>query len=386
MSDNIHEPIIETTNPGEEHYQYMRKKFLQVIIGGGIFIALSITSIFIQEDYWNALIFTIVLTIIVVWMAKLVYPDKSLKKLHTTHFEFDENGIYEEFINPDTGDVEHQLSIPFTSMNRILIGNFVEEHEAHYKYFSRKYYKFNAEMVIEHEDGRFLHTFEHKEEFENWLPRFLDKNCTVVKTEYDLAPAYDEAIMELKDIDFSEITGELWQVDTIHPPIGEKSRKNPYVPWEPGNENQTDSIEKYQQREKAKTIKVTRKWERLTLSVLVVMSIVIGGFIFPFTPIEENGAFTPTFTIISFMALMLLLPICIVFWRPHTRWYLPILYCFVTTVVGTGFFLLASLMIDTAMTYIRSSQFFIFITVIGWIPAFVLFKIISGSKKLMQKL
>src|SRR5699024_11942541 len=126
MSDNIHEPIIETTNPGEEHYQFLKKKFLQVVIGGGIFIALSIASIFIQEDYWNALLFTIVLTIIVVWMAKLVYPDKSLKKLHTTHFEFDENGIYEEFINPDTGDDDYQLSIQFIFMNRILIVNFIE--------------------------------------------------------------------------------------------------------------------------------------------------------------------------------------------------------------------------------------------------------------------
>lgn len=151
---------------------------------------------------------------------------KIIEKIPKHHFKFDENGIYEEFINLETDEVSYKQSIPFSSMNRILIGNLVEEKEKNYKYFSKKYYEFSAMMVIEHEDGRSLHSFDHKEEFENWLPRFLDKDCTVVKTEFDLAPARIEAIMEERSLNFSEITGKPWKADTSHLRLENNAKKS----------------------------------------------------------------------------------------------------------------------------------------------------------------
>lgn len=143
---------------------------------------------------------------------------KIIEKIPKHHFEFDENGIYEEFTNPETDEVGYKQSIPFSSMNRILIGKLVEQKE--------KNYEFSAMMVIEHEDGRSLHSFDHKEEFENWLPRFLDKDCTVVKTEYDLASALNEAIMEERSLNFSEITGKPWKADTSHLRLENNAKKS----------------------------------------------------------------------------------------------------------------------------------------------------------------
>lgn len=229
MSDNIHEPIVETTNPGEEVYQFLKKKYQQVVIGGGALVALALASTFLQTDYWKGLIYTIPLTILVAWVAIILYPKKSFKKINKHHFELDENGIYEELLHPDTDEVEHKQSISFSSMNRIIIGNFVREREKQQR-FSKKHYEFEAIMVIEHDGGQYTKLFDHMDEFENWLPRFLDKGCEVVKTEYDLAPAFYES--EQEDMNLSRIPVEPWQNDASYPPIGEESRENPYVPWE----------------------------------------------------------------------------------------------------------------------------------------------------------
>src|SRR5699024_2670157 len=118
---------------------------------------------------------------------------------------------------------------------------------------------------------------------------------------------------------------------------------------------------------------------------LAAMSFMIGVFIFPFIPVEDNGALTLTYTMILIMAFMILYPICLVFWHSHTRCYLPILYFIVTAGVGTGTFLLFSLIVSSPVSYIRVGQFYMFITVIGWIPAFIIFKIIRVFMTLGRK-
>src|SRR5690625_6352141 len=95
---------------------------------------------------------------------------------------------------------------------------------------------------------------------------------------------------------------------------------------------------------------------------LAAMSFMIGVFIFPFTPVEDNGALTLTYTMILIMAFMILYPICLVFWRSHTRWYLPILYFIVTAGVGTGIFLLFSFILNSPVSYIRVGQFYMYDT------------------------
>src|SRR5699024_8884653 len=228
MLDNIHEPIKENSNIGEETYQYLKKKFWQVVIGGGILIALSLASILLQDDYVKGLFYTVPLIIIVPWLAISLYPKKSFRNIPKHYFELNENGIYEELINAETDEIDDHETIPFSSMNRIIIGNFVRKRKRQ-QGFSKEYYEFNAIMVIEHDGRQYTKIFNNMEEFENWLPRFLDKGCEVVKTEYDLAPAFYES--DQVGMNLSGITVEPWQNDTSYPPIGEESRDNPYVPW-----------------------------------------------------------------------------------------------------------------------------------------------------------
>ncbi|HLR51621.1 MAG TPA: DUF2427 domain-containing protein [Candidatus Avamphibacillus sp.] len=381
MAHNIHEPIKQTSQPGKLVYEGLYNQFKMVIIIGLILIVASIASIIMQTDPWEVLIHSVPITILLGFLAVKLYPDKSLKKIYKHHFELDENGIYEEYIDPETEQVEEKQSIPFSSVHRILVGNFVMEYDTK-KRSSKKSYECSAIMIIEHENGNYLRIFNNMDEFKNWLPRFLDKDCLVVKTEYNLAPAFYE--IDQDDIDFSEITGEPWSADTIYPPIGDKSLKSPFVTWEYNKAKQADSLEENQKKAKQK-IQRTRKWENRTMLALAAMSFMIGVFIFPFTPVEDNGALTLTYTMILIMAFMILYPICLVFWRSHTRWYLPILYFIVTAGVGTGIFLLFSFILNSPVSYIRVGQFYMFVTVIGWIPAFIIFKIIRGFMGLGRK-
>src|SRR5699024_227371 len=105
--------------------------------------------------------------------------------------------------------------------------------------FSKKHYEFEAIMVIEHDGGQYTKLFDHMDEFENWLPRFLDKGCKVVKTEYDLAPAFYES--EQKDMNLSSIPVEAWKNNTSYTPIERKVEK---IHMFHGRNNHLHQIEK----------------------------------------------------------------------------------------------------------------------------------------------
>src|SRR5699024_3271286 len=153
MSDNIHEPIVETTNPGEEVYQFLKKKYQQVVIGGGALVALALASTFLQTDYWKGLIYTTPLTILVAWLAIILYPKQSVKKIKMHGFELEENGIYQQLLHPDIEEVELEQAISRSLMKRIMIRNFVRQRDNHLG-LSIDHHQFDAIMLIDHDGGR----------------------------------------------------------------------------------------------------------------------------------------------------------------------------------------------------------------------------------------
>lgn len=377
MTHYPHERTTKTREHGKEAYEQSRKTFKAILIILLVVIISSIFSLVTQSDPVPVLMYSVPLTAILIFSAIVLRPDDSLKRLPTYQYELDESGIHESIVDPETEEVS-QTHIPFQAIHRVLIGNFVQKHKG-IRLFSASHHEYVALMVIEHDNGQYMHIFETVDEFENWLPRFLHQDFPVVQTDYDLAPAFDR--LEGDDLHFYDVPGERWEADTPYPPIGEKSIRNRFKPWEVRSTYQPDvekakGVEKTKEADKNDKKPHTKKWENRSLVALALISFLIVGLFFPFTPVSDDGSFIKTGMMRIIMGILIILPVITVFWRPYTRWYLPVLYFFVATIVGLGIYGFETLLTDLSFPYFRVIQFFAWLTIVWWVPAFILLKVI----------
>lgn len=372
MGHKQHEPKRKTREHGKEAYESSRKTFITILV---ILIAIIITSIYsllTQSDLVPVLIYSVPLIVILIISALTLRPNEELKKLPTHHYELDQSGIHQSVTDPETEEV-NKIDVPFSTINRVLIGNFVLKRESIGR-FSATHYEYWAIMSIEHDDGVYMHLFQHMDEFEDWLPRFLNQDFPVVKTEYNLAPAFQR--LEGEDFNFYDVPGEPWGSDTQPPPIGKITLRNRFKPWKLSSTYQSPS-EKAAEKKKKRQRTETKKWEKQALMTLALMSFIVIGIIFPVLP-HEDGVIIRTTMVNLIMVVVALPPIVSVFWRPHTSWYLPVLCFVVPTIVGLGIYGLETLFLDLPYPYVRVLQFFGTLSLFGWVPGYIIIRFVRG--------
>src|SRR5690625_2079284 len=143
MGHKQHEPKRKTREHGKEAYENSRKTFITILV---ILIAIIITSIYsllTQSDPVPVLIYSVPLIVILIISALTLRPNEELKKLPTHHYELDQSGIHQSVTDPETEEV-NKIDVPFSTINRVLIGNFVLKRESIGR-FSATHYEYRSE-------------------------------------------------------------------------------------------------------------------------------------------------------------------------------------------------------------------------------------------------
>lgn len=129
----------------------------------------------------------------------------------------------------------------------------------------------------------------------------------------------------------------------------------------------------------------TRTWERRTLWILAGLTLIAGSIVFPFSSIDHNGKIFMNIPLLTILVSIFLAPVVFVFWRSHTKWYLPLLYFVIAAGISLSSFMLVAIIIDSPVKMVRVTQFYLLITVFGWIPVFIVCQFIKGVLVLVRK-
>src|SRR5699024_4956525 len=130
---------------------------------------------------------------------------------------------------------------------------------------------------------------------------------------------------------------------------------------------------------------ITRTWERRTLWILAGLALIAGSVVFPFSPIDHNGKIFMNDPLLIILVSTFLIPVVLAFWRSHTRWYLPLLYFVIAAGISLSSFILVAFTVDSPVKMVRVTQFYLLITIFGWIPVFIVCKFIKGVLVLVRK-
>ncbi|GAA0606990.1 hypothetical protein GCM10009001_25330 [Virgibacillus siamensis] len=361
---NLHEPIHrsnQTTEQLKGCLAFFKWLFLLVAI---VLLAIMIFKIDDTDSSGLRILCIIVaaifgvLALFVHWFSK----DGEVE----THFELNETGIHEYAINHKTRK-ESEYHLLFEDIDKVLIGNYVN----HINFPTGQgvdFNRFGALIILINGAESYFEKAENMDEFNDWVTRLEDKQCPIYFTDYNLAPALRDRSTHY--VDFTKIKGVPWSDITEPPPVGQESRRNPFLTWE--HEGELKDPGEKERKE------VTRKAEKLSVIALFVYALFAGAVILPGLPLDGEGAYETSSTILFGITMVnILIPSVLVYWRNYTKWRLPLQYLVVAIIGNSIALLIISLVTHADFVFWPILVMNVTNLLLGWFPALIAVKMIK---------
>lgn len=204
MTKNIHEPIEESIAFTEEEKEQYSRKFMSL---GIVLISLIILLfILIKGDYTNGIIISLnIFLIIFIAIFAIINLSHSRRDAFKQQFLVNEQGIFKTHINYTKG-TESKEHIPFENIKKVIVNNFAAPYQ---KEKSNKiYYNLGAFMLIYHTEGSYYLYVYKEDQYNNFIDRFLDKNCPLYRSDKNLEQFFIQN--DHDKLDFSQLPIERW--------------------------------------------------------------------------------------------------------------------------------------------------------------------------------
>lgn len=357
---SLHEPIHRSNKTTEREKGCFAFFTWMFILGAIILLGIMVFS---END--NVRILCIVGAVIFGALALFVNWFSKVGQDVEKHFELNETGIHEYAINHKTGK-KAEYHLLFEDIDKVLIGNYVN----HIEYPSGQgidFNRFGALIIIMSGEELYFERVMEMDLFNEWVVRLMDKQCPLYFTEYNLSPALGERSTHY--VDFRKIVGVPWNDVTEPPPVGQESRRNPFLNWEHGGELK-DPTEN-------ETKEHAKKAEKITAISLFVYALFAGAVILPGMPLDGEGAYKDNNLILLGVTLVnVLVPSILVYWRKFTKWYLPFKHLLTVTIGNSLALLMISSLTNDAFVFEPILILNLTNLLIGWYPALFAIKII----------
>lgn len=321
MGKNVHKPLRHTNQSNPKEKSVFKGVIIVLSIIALGLVGLGVYAFIWDKDAWGLSVLAFIVASVPAFWAYLLYKGRQHKDEYEYRFELNEEGIVEEHINHKK-DLKEEVHIPFSSVHSVVVGNVAE-----FIRMSRgsDFYRFDAMMIIKHEDGIHIQRFNELDTLKNWLSRFLDKGRALYKTTEDLFPA----IMDSTDyqVDFSKVEGLPWDGKTEFPPVGEERKNNPFQPWKHGADLRPENTKEKKNK--------TKTWEKRISLLLFLFSFIAGIMVFPQAQLDADDFIKMNGSIFGMIFIALVIPFLFVYWRKYTKWYNPFVHFVLVTTSNT---------------------------------------------------
>src|SRR5699024_5745513 len=375
MKEDIHKPITHSNQPTQEKRQRVNRNFLISLFRSLFFIGAGIYFLTIGSGWLLATGMFVIGIFPAAFALLIIYGNIKVNR-YEIYYELNKKGYFQKQIDHKKG-TEHTISLPFENVREVIVGNNVRDISTK----DSPAFRQGALMVLKHgEDEVLFREFLDENELYDWVSRFYDKGCPLFITEYNLRPALLDS-NKYDDIDFNKLEGEPWDGENFPTELDARKEVNHFPPWEPSTDKKHDVDIKKRKKEN------TRKWEIRIGVLLLIYALVLGFTVMPWQPLNEdqNAWIMGIPFVFGVLGVNVLLPLLFVFWRAHTKWFLPFIYFGLVFAGNSVAVFLVSLFTNIPSLYITITAFNIVILLYGWIPGYILIKAVKGIITLVQK-
>ncbi|ASK63961.1 hypothetical protein CFK37_18255 [Virgibacillus phasianinus] len=360
MEEVSHEPLLYTNQPQKaaKAFSYIFMLIFGLFALGAIVI--GIYWLFLEGDLWIASCFSIPVGLLMGFIAWVAYDQNIREKEIKYEFVLNENGIDETRHYQKKNKVKEN-HIAFSDMDKILIGNYVNRI---INTNGIDFFKFGVLVIVMYKDKYFFQRIFKANELTEWLIRMTDKNVPVYYTPYDLKQAFIDRVHY--DVDFSKIDGIPWEEVEKLPPVEHEMPGNPFKEW------QDENIELMKKNVKQKK---TSKVDRYVTLAIFIYALFTGAVIMPQLPLEDGTFAMSDLLLLTVLLVNVLIPLVFVYWRSHTKWYMPFIY-FIVASAGNCLALLFVILFTNIPLLFGSALFTNgMLLVFLWYPALIIMKL-----------